>query len=64
MHIVNRDKGHSVTILAREGTVKSPRLRPIEVIQGLTRQQAKRTALAHQVDNSAFGRSIYAYIVR
>ena len=57
-------KAHSVTILAREGTTRHPRLRPLETIQGLTKPQAMASMKAHKDEHSAFGRSVYAYVVR
>lgn len=57
-------KSHSVTILAREGTVNQPKLRPIEVVAGLSKPQALTTMREHQAEHSAFGKPVYAYVVR
>ena len=57
-------KAHSVTILAREGTTRHPRLRTLETIQGLTKPQAMAAMRDHRREYSIFGRSVYAYVVR
>ena len=57
-------QAHSVTILAREGTTRHIRLRPLETIKGLSKPQAMATVEKHRDEHSAFGRSVYAYVVR